>query len=171
MPITRPNMNLYSINNLALDYDPGRGRYGLSLECPRADAFTLCLGKNLPLADPEKLGLTEEELRRLHNGHSMDKGGYRLIGVTQGTFYAMPVFRGFEADPPQTIQVWSMMAVPGGIVHLYYTPGREAVCFIPLRYSRRAAAQWPSDCAAGDSERSVYRKLYRWGVNVSGGGV
>ena len=127
MPITRPNMNLYSINNLALDYDPGRGRYGLSLECPRADAFTLCLGKNLPLADPEKLGLTEEELRRLHNGHSMDKGGYRLIGVTQGTFYAMPVFRGFEADPPQTIQVWSMMAVPGGIVHLYYTPGREAV--------------------------------------------
>ena len=135
MPITRPNVNLYSINNLALDYDPGRGRYGLSLECPRADAFTLCLGKNLPLADPEKLGLTEEELRRLHNGHSMDKGGYRLIGVTQGTFYAMPVFRGFEADPPQTIQVWSMMAVPGGIVHLYYTPGREAVCFIPLRYS------------------------------------
>lgn len=105
MPITRPNVNLYSINNLALDYDPGRGRYGLSLECPRADAFTLCLGKNLPLADPEKLGLTEEELRRLHNGHSMDKGGYRLIGVTQGTFYAMPVFRGFEADPPQTIQV------------------------------------------------------------------
>lgn len=51
------------------------------------------------------------------------------------SFYAMPVFRGFEADPPQTIQVWSMMAVPGGIVHLYYTPGREAVCFIPLRYS------------------------------------
>ena len=45
MPITRPNVNLYSINNLALDYDPGRGRYGLSLECPRADAFTLCLGK------------------------------------------------------------------------------------------------------------------------------
>lgn len=135
MPITRPNVNLYSINNLALDYDPGRGRYGLSLECPRADAFTLCLGKNLPLADPEKLGLTEEELRRLHNGQSMGKRGYRLIGVTQGTFYAMPVFRGFEADPPQTIQVWSMMAVPGGIVHLYYTPGREAVCFIPLRYS------------------------------------
>lgn len=55
MPITRPNVNLYSINNLALDYDPGSGRYGLSLECPRADAFTLCLGKNLPLADPEKL--------------------------------------------------------------------------------------------------------------------
>ena len=135
MPITRPNVNLYSINNLALDYDPGSGRYGLSLECPRADAFTLCLGKNLPLADPEKLGLTEEELRRLHNGQSMEKRGYRLIGVTQGTFYAMPVFRGFEADPPQTIQVWSMMAVPGGIVHLYYTPGREAVCFIPLRYS------------------------------------
>lgn len=132
MPITRPNVNLYSINNLALDYDPGSGRYGLSLECPRADAFTLCLGKNLPLADPEKLGLTEEELRRLHNGQSMEKRGYRLIGVTQGTFYAMPVFRGFEADPPQTIQVWSMMAVPGGIVHLYYTPGREAVCFIPL---------------------------------------
>lgn len=45
MPITRPNVNLYSINNLALDYDPGSGRYGLSLECPRADAFTLCLGK------------------------------------------------------------------------------------------------------------------------------
>lgn len=138
MPITRPNVNLYSINNLALDYDPGSGRYGLSLECPRADAFTLCLGKNLPLADPEKLGLTEEELRRLHNGQSMGKRGYRLIGVTQGTFYAMPVFRGFEADPPQTIQVWSMMAVPGGIVHLYYTPGREAVCFIPLRCSAMA---------------------------------
>lgn len=101
MPITRPNMNLYSINNLALDYDPGRGRYGLSLECPRADAFTLCLGKNLPLADPEKLGLTEEELRRLHNGHSMDKGGYRLIGVTQGTFYAMPVFRDLRRIRPR----------------------------------------------------------------------
>lgn len=45
MPITRPNVNLYSINNLTLDYDPGSGRYGLSLERPRADAFTLCLGK------------------------------------------------------------------------------------------------------------------------------
>ena len=77
MPITRPNVNLYSINNLALDYDPGRGRYGLSLECPRADAFTLCLGKNLPLADPEKLGLTEEELRRLHNGQSMGLSAHR----------------------------------------------------------------------------------------------
>ena len=142
MPITRPNVNLYSINNLALDYDPGRGRYGLSLECPRADAFTLCLGKNLPLADPEKLGLTEEELRRLHNGHSMDKGGYRLIGVTQGTFYAMPVFRGFEADPPQTIQVWSMMRFRAGsftyITHPGVRPYAFFHCAIPPRCSAMA---------------------------------
>ena len=41
MPITRPNVNLYSINNLALDYDPGSGRSGFRLECPAADAFTL----------------------------------------------------------------------------------------------------------------------------------
>lgn len=84
MPITRPNVNLYSINNLALDYDPGSGRYGLSLECPRADAFTLCLGKNLPLADPEKLGLTEEELRRLHNGQSMGKGAIGSSALRRG---------------------------------------------------------------------------------------
>ena len=34
MPITRPNVNLYSINNLALDYDPGSGRYGLAWNAP-----------------------------------------------------------------------------------------------------------------------------------------
>lgn len=143
MPVTRPNVALYNINNLRLDYDERSGRYGLSLDCPHATAFTLCLGRNLPLANPEQLELTEEDLRMLHMGQSLNKKGYRLIGVASRTFYAMPVFRGFETEPPQTIQVWSMRAAPDGAIYLYYTPDREAVRHVPLRYSVQVQRSGP----------------------------
>ncbi len=47
MPITRPNVNLYSINNLALDYDPGRGAVWIKPGMPQSGRLYPVPGKKI----------------------------------------------------------------------------------------------------------------------------
>lgn len=133
MPVTKPDGALFDIKELTLTYQGGH--YGLSLRCPRATAYLLCFSRQCAPADPQALGLTEADLQALHNGQSMEKGPYRLMGVPAGTFHAMPSFYGFSVAPPQTIQVWSMLAKPGGSITLYLPREAAAICHVPLRYS------------------------------------
>lgn len=135
MPVKKPEVGLFDVKELTLKYQDGR--YGLSLSCPRATAYVLCFAKGLPPADPFALSLTENELYALHQGQSLDRMGYHLMGVPAGSFQAMPVFYGFQAAPPQTIQVWSMQAKPDGTTELYAPRdgAPETVCHVPLRYA------------------------------------
>lgn len=135
MPVKKPEVSLFDVEDLTLHYQDGR--YGLSLRCPRATAYVLCFAKRKPPADPFTLNLTENELYSLHQGQSLDRNGYHLMGVSAGSFHAMPRFFGFQAIPPQTIQVWSMLAKPDGTVELYAPRGQEKVCHVPLRYAAK----------------------------------
>lgn len=131
MPIVKPEGALFNISKFKI-YRTDNG-YAMQLVCPRATAYVLCFSNGAGNIDCEKLGLTEEDLICLHDGGTIQRSGCRLQGVTSRTFHAMPQFRGFVVNPPERIQIWSMVTSYGKVT-LYHTDN-EISDYIPLCYT------------------------------------
>lgn len=133
MPILALSSAAYTVQQLTLGSDH-HGRY-LSLVCPRAAAYALCFSSGAPIRR-EELDLTDEELSTLCSGGKVQRDNYRILGVPRNIFNAMPVFRNFQAVPPEQIQVWSMDFSSDG-APILYVPDDPApsTCYVPLRYT------------------------------------
>ena len=126
-------IKMYQIRNLQLGMD-GRGMY-LSLICSAAEAYCLCFTQGAPV-QREDLDLTEDELNNLCQGGMIERGRYRLQGVTANRFHANPSFRNFKAVPPEQIQVWSLSYKRITNETVLHFPDRmeTQLAFIPMRY-------------------------------------
>ena len=159
MPIKPVEGELLHVRNLALGNDE-QGRY-LTCTCSGVDTYVFCFNKK-ELLRMSDLVLSDEELKRLYKGETLDKGDYRLQGVKALTMAmdGMP-FRKFKAEPPEQIQAWCMTMPPNGGPSLYVPeePGKEEVCRVPLCY--RVEIQRQENITSlfirlGDTEQEQY---------------
>ncbi|MBM6871315.1 hypothetical protein H7U37_11690 [Pseudoflavonifractor phocaeensis] len=133
MPILPLSSAAYTVQQLTLGSD-SHGRY-LSLVCPRAAAYALCFSSGAPIRR-EDLDLTDKDLSALCSGGNIQRADYRIQGVPRNIFNAMPVFRSFQAVPPEQIQVWSMDFYSNGKPILYVPDDpTSSTCYVPLRYT------------------------------------
>ena len=108
----------------------------LELNCPNATGYVLCFSIGAPV-EVSQLQLTENDLRNLYNGRSLQMDSFRLQGVPRRVFHAMAVYRKFEVVPPEQIQVWAMSYAPFDDIVTLHVPEKstDQLCYAPLRYT------------------------------------
>lgn len=135
MPVETAQRN-YCIQNLKIGSD-NRGPF-ISAVCPDADSFALCFVKgDLASGEEVKAALSEQDLKALRLGNSIERGRLRFQGVRRMVFYSGPVYYITSALPPERVQIFALSYSDFYDVTTLYFPEDETSQsgFLPLRFS------------------------------------
>lgn len=129
MPLDMP----HKLVSLKLNSDT-RGLY-LQFAARAAAAYTLCFSSQTPVTR-DTIDLSEQDLVDLYHGKRIRKGDYRYQGVSRGAVAGTPMFRDFEVNPPEQIQIFAMEYDPFSRKAGLYVPEDpdQQIVFVPLRF-------------------------------------